>query len=205
MNSLSPVYGLQPYTAYTCCLFATTSIGVSGTVCQTQNTQEDSKYTLQFSVNVMYAQHGCQIAILVPTFTDFEVWQDSKMYSYKGNHTMGICTVTHFYYSAVPAPPRNVRVASVSPYAVEVRWNTPTTNRKQVSGGYIVLVSFTWLNYITHFSSWCSGEHSSGSSDRKPDQYIMDSSTFSQWNHYWIPSNSDEFDKQHETCAGSAA
>ena len=46
------VYGLQPYTAYTCCLFATTSIGASGTVCQTQNTQEDSKYTLQFSVKV---------------------------------------------------------------------------------------------------------------------------------------------------------
>ena len=37
------VHNLQPYTAYICCLFATTSVGVSGTVCQTQNTPEDSK------------------------------------------------------------------------------------------------------------------------------------------------------------------
>ena len=39
------LYRLQPYTAYTCCAVAHTTVGVSGASCTTQTTLEDGKYT----------------------------------------------------------------------------------------------------------------------------------------------------------------
>ena len=39
------LYRLQPYTAYTCCAVANTTVGVSGASCTTQTTLEDGKYT----------------------------------------------------------------------------------------------------------------------------------------------------------------
>ena len=37
------VYSLQPYTAYTCCVVATTTVGVSASSCLTTTTLQDSK------------------------------------------------------------------------------------------------------------------------------------------------------------------
>ena len=45
LNQLSFIQSdLQPYTTYTCCVNAQTTVGVSGTVCQTQTTLEDGKF-----------------------------------------------------------------------------------------------------------------------------------------------------------------
>ena len=70
---------------------------------------------------------------------------------------MGICKVTHFYYSVVPAPPQNVRVASVSPYAVEVQWNTPTTPNGVLiyysvyyNGTLVATVNSLLMSYLIH-------------------------------------------------------
>ena len=65
---------------------------------------------------------------------------------------------THaFCYSAVPGAPEHVRVTSVSPYAVEVEWNTPTAPNGVIiyynvysNGTLVASVNASFMSYLYH-------------------------------------------------------
>ena len=44
------VQSLQPFSTYTCCVVATTSVGSTPTTCHTVQTMEDSKYTVYIRI-----------------------------------------------------------------------------------------------------------------------------------------------------------